>query len=135
MSFLDSLLGISKKKLQRGVLDEVHFDSRGIKGRIDRVPCYYASANPEKKMQGTDFAVDFAEALTNFEPQGEKRLFESLKPFRGYSVDLALEENSPIRVEFRIDRDGAPDELFSELIAVVDAALQSARITFTALRA
>jgi len=92
MSFLDSLLGISKKKLQPGVLDELRLESRGIKGRIDCVPYYFARSNPEKKMQGIDFALDFAEALTNFEPQGEKRLFESLKPFRDYLVDLVLEE-------------------------------------------
>lgn len=134
MSLLDSLLGFSKKKLRPGVLDEVSFDSKGIKGRLVRVPYYFAPSNPETKMQGTDFAVDFAEALTNFAPQGEKRLFESLRPFRDYSFDLAFEESRPTRIEFRIDRDGAPDELFSELITVIDAALQSSRIMFTALR-
>ena len=85
-------------------------------------------------MQSTDFALHFAEALTNFEPQGEKRLFESLKPFRDYSVDLALEGSSITRVEFRIDRGDDPGVLFSELISVIDSTLQSSRITFTALR-
>jgi hypothetical protein len=134
MSFLDSLLGVSKKKLKPGVLAEVRFESKGIKGRLVRVPCYFDPSNPGKKIQGQDFALAFAEALTNCEPPGEKRLFESLTPFRDYSVELALDEKEPIRVEFRIDRDEAPSELFSELIAVIDEALQSSHLTFTSLR-
>jgi hypothetical protein len=134
MSLLDSLIGISKRRLDRAVLPEIRFDSRGVSGRIVSIPYYFAPSNPEKMMQSTDFALDFAEALTNFEPQGEKRLFESLKPFRDYSVDLALEGSSITRVEFRIDRGDDPSVLFSELISVIDSTLQSSRITFTALR-
>src|SRR4051794_3456064 len=100
MAFLDSLFGLSKKKLRTGVLDEVRFDSRGIKGRIAAAPYYFAPSNPEKKIQATDFAAGFAEALTNFTPKGENRLYESLTPFRDYSVDLLFDESGPIRVEF-----------------------------------
>ena len=85
-------------------------------------------------MQSTDFALRFAEALTNYEPAGEKRLFESLAPFRDYSIDLPLEEESTIRVEFRIERGGASDDLFAALIDVIDVALQSSHLTFVALR-
>src|SRR6187549_2141865 len=104
MSFLDSLFGVSKRKLKSGLLDEVCFESKGIKGRLVRVPYFFDPSNPEKKIQDKDFALDFAETLTNFEPHGEKRLFDSLTPFRDYSVDLPLDKREPMRIEFRIDR-------------------------------
>jgi hypothetical protein len=134
MSFLDSVIGISKKKLQPGVLDEMRFDAKGVRGRLMRLPCYFASSNPEQKMQSTDFALQFAEALTNHQPVGEERLFDSLAPFREYSFDLHLDGETTILLEFRIDRGGASDELFSALIAVIDDAFQSSHLTFVALR-
>jgi hypothetical protein len=134
MSLLELLFGRSKKKLHAGILDELCFDSRGIKGRLVGLPYFFDPVNPERKIQDADFALDLAVAITNFEPAGEERLFDSLQPFRNYHLELPGEGGKSFRLEFRIERKDDASTLLMALLRIIDEALQSAHLSFHRLR-
>jgi hypothetical protein len=134
MSLRDTIFGISRKGLLQGEIPRLTFSKNGITGVIHNFPYYYSADHPEERLQDDSYVSEFALNLTNYEMGSDKRLYDTAKSFQDYDLTVPVADDVSLRVEFRIDRQGDPNELVFDMIKIIEEAFTSERVRFVRLR-
>ena len=134
MSLRDTIFGISRKGLLQGGLPTLTFSKNGISGVIHNFPFYYSADRPQERLQEDSYISELALNLTNYEMGDDKRLYDVAKSFQDYDLAIPVDDGVSLRIEFRIDRQGDPNELMFDLIKIIEEAFASERIKFVRLR-
>jgi hypothetical protein len=134
MSLRDTLFGISRKGLLQGEIPRLTFSKNGISGVIHNFPFYYSPDRPQERLQDDSYISEFALNLTNYEMGNGQRLYDTAKSFQDYDLTIAVADVISLRVEFRIDRQGDPNELVYDMLQIIEEAFASERVRFIRLR-
>ena len=134
MSLRDTIFGLSRKGLLQGELPRLTFSKNGVSGVIHNFPFYYHPDRPQERLQDDSYISELALNLTNYEMGADKRLYDEARSFQDYDLAIPVDDGVSLRIEFRIDRQGDPNELIFETIKIIEEAFASEKIKFVRLR-
>jgi hypothetical protein len=134
MSLRDTIFGISRTGLLQDKIPRLPFSKNGITGVIHNFPFYYSADLPQERLQDDSYVSELALNLTNYEMGGDKRLYDTAKSFQNYDLTIPVADDVSLRVEFRIDRQGDPNELVFDMIKIIEEAFAAEKVRFVRLR-
>jgi len=120
--------------LLQGEIPRLAFSEDGISGVIHNFPFYYSAERPLEKLQEYIYVSELALNITNYEVGGNQRLFDTANPFQNYDLTIPIDDDVSLRVEFRFDRQGDPNELVFAMIGIIEKAYAAEGIKFVTLR-